>query len=304
MAKISFKGKKLKITSIVVGAAVLLVIVAVGVMALGIYKYHWKNKVVDFATEVVPYPAIKVNGDTVTVKEYNDKLNAIVNFQKEAKKVDFNSTEGKKTYSDLQDKISTQLIEDLIIGQFAGTNGIKVSTEDVNNEYKRLEQANGGEAELKKVLANYYKWSIQDFKNQIYYTTLRQKVAEKITGDDSQNKEAKDKATQILAEVKADPSKFGDLAKKYSMDSSAANGGDLGYFGKGKMVKEFEDAAFALRKDEISGIVKTVYGYHIIQVTDIKDKEIKARHILIKGKSFQDWLDAQKKNADIKKYLF
>ena len=303
MAKISFKGKNLKITSIAIGSVLILVIVVAGVMALGIYKYHWKNKVVDFVTEVIPYPAIKVTGDTVTVKEYNNKLNAIANFQQEAKKVDFNSAEGKKTYLDLQEKISNQLIEDLVIGQFAATNGIKLTNEDVNNEYKRLEQANGGESELKKVLANYYQWSIQDFKNQIYYTTLRQKVAEKITGDDNQNKEAKDKIGQILAEVKADPSKFGDLAKKYSQDPSAANGGDLGYFGKGKMVKEFEDAAFALKKDEISGVVKTVYGYHIIQVTDIKDKEIKARHILIKGKSFQDWLDAQKKNADIKKYL-
>lgn len=59
---------------------------------------------------------------------------------------------------------------------------------------------------------------------------------------------------------------FADLAKKYSSDSSAAKGGDLGWFEKGKMVPEFDAAAFALKDGETSGIVKTNFGYHIIKV--------------------------------------
>lgn len=79
------------------------------------------------------------------------------------------------------------------------------------------------------------------------------------------------KAEKILAEVKAAPEHFAELAKKYSEDTgSAAKGGDLGLFGRGMMVKSFEDAAFALKAGETSGIVETEFGLHIIRVTEIR----------------------------------
>jgi len=65
---------------------------------------------------------------------------------------------------------------------------------------------------------------------------------------------------------------FATLAAEYSEDTtSAANGGDIGYIGKGMTVTEFENAAFSLDVGEVSGIVETDYGYHIIKVTDHKD---------------------------------
>ena len=86
----------------------------------------------------------------------------------------------------------------------------------------------------------------------------------------------KDEATakEILEQVKADPSKFGDIAKEKSTDkTSGAKGGDLGMFGQGRMVPDFERAAFALKPNEISDVVKTQYGYHIIMVTERKEGE-------------------------------
>ncbi|MCL5430540.1 MAG: peptidyl-prolyl cis-trans isomerase [Candidatus Marsarchaeota archaeon] len=58
---------------------------------------------------------------------------------------------------------------------------------------------------------------------------------------------------------------FAKLAEQYSLDGTRKRGGDLGFFGKGMMVKEFESAAFALQKGQVSGIVKTQFGYHIIK---------------------------------------
>ena len=79
------------------------------------------------------------------------------------------------------------------------------------------------------------------------------------------------KAEGILAEVKADPSKFAAVAEKESQDpGSASQGGDLSFFGKGVMTKAFEDAVFNAKKGDIVGPVETEFGYHIIYVTDIQ----------------------------------
>ncbi len=78
-------------------------------------------------------------------------------------------------------------------------------------------------------------------------------------------------ANEVYEKVKKGED-FGKVAKKYSTGPSASNGGELGYFGKGKMVKPFETAAFALKVGEISKPVKTSFGYHVIQVTDRKKK--------------------------------
>jgi len=72
-------------------------------------------------------------------------------------------------------------------------------------------------------------------------------------------------AQDVEAQLKKGAS-FADLAKKYSTDSTAAKGGDLGWFDRGKMVPEFDKAAFALKDGETSGIVKSNFGYHIIKV--------------------------------------
>lgn len=80
--------------------------------------------------------------------------------------------------------------------------------------------------------------------------------------------EKESEAKDVLAKLKAGE-KFEDLAKQYSIDTyNKDTGGSLGTFGKGQMVKEFEDAAFALKPSEISDAVKTEFGYHIIKVTD------------------------------------
>ena len=85
--------------------------------------------------------------------------------------------------------------------------------------------------------------------------------------------EAKKKAEQVLAEVKKSPAKFAELAKKYSQDpGSGEKGGDLGLFGRGAMVKPFEDAVFGMKVGDVSGLVESQFGYHIIKLTEIAGK--------------------------------
>ena len=121
-----------------------------------------------------------------------------------------------------------------------------------------------------------------------------------------------DSARQLLAEVKAHPEKFADLAREKSTDTvSAKKGGDLGTFSPGRMLPEFDKVAFALQPGEISDVVKTQYGYHIIMVTERKDGEPRPfdqvkEHIraALRNKMVQDQvqghLDELKKTADLK----
>lgn len=81
----------------------------------------------------------------------------------------------------------------------------------------------------------------------------------------------REKAQGLLDKLRQNPASFPELAKAESQDpGSAANGGDLDFFGRGAMVKPFEDAVFSLGKGQISDLVETEFGYHIIEVTDIR----------------------------------
>lgn len=88
---------------------------------------------------------------------------------------------------------------------------------------------------------------------------------------ESDHKAARDKAESLLAQLKAKPGAFAELAKAHSQDpGSASRGGDLGFFGRGKMVRPFEEAVFSLAKGELSDVVQSDFGYHIILLTDVK----------------------------------
>ncbi len=88
-----------------------------------------------------------------------------------------------------------------------------------------------------------------------------------------QKEKARAQAQQLLEQVKKDPDSFAEVAKKHSQDSgSAPSGGDLDFFARGAMTKPFEDAAFALKKGQISDLVETEFGFHIIKLTDIKGR--------------------------------
>jgi len=111
---------------------------------------------------------------------------------------------------------------------------------------------------------------------------------------------ARAKVDEILAELRKTPDRFAELAKQHSQDpGSAPQGGDLGYFGRGAMVKPFEDATFKLSEGELSPVVESEFGYHIIKLTGKRKgeggaEERRASHILINAPQGAKSLDEAK----------
>ena len=120
-------------------------------------------------------------------------------------------------------------------------------------------------------LKTYYEQNLQRLSSQEERRASHILITAAKDAPDAEKKAARAKAEDLLKAVKAKPASFAELARKNSQDpGSAVKGGDLDFFGRGAMVKAFEDAAFSMKKSDISDVVESEFGYHIIQVTDIK----------------------------------
>ena len=120
-----------------------------------------------------------------------------------------------------------------------------------------------------------------------------------LTSEDNSSLVSLKKAEQIREEVVSGKLTFEEAAKKYSEDSSAENGGDLGYSSRGDFVPEFEAVAYNLSPGEISEPVKSQFGYHIIKLIEKNGDKIRSSHILIKKVVSAENYEAAKKKADL-----
>lgn len=191
-----------------------------------------------------------------------------------------------------------QLITEKLIDNEAAKQNIAVSEDEINAEFEEIKSNFPDEATFNMQL-QYMGITPEQFKDQLASEMKLRKLVEpeiEVTDEEIQQyydnnqsqfgtpeqvrashilvkKEDKELAEKILAEVK-NGGDFAELAKEYSEDGSAAQGGDLGFFGRGQMVAPFEEAAFSLDVNEISDLVESQFGYHIIKVTDKQEAEV------------------------------
>ena len=264
-----------------------------------------------------------VNGESITIQDINEQYERV-------------PEEYKQFIT--KEMILNQSIDELLLLQEAKKEGISVTAEELSEVIDNLIAQSGLSKEdfdktleeqnlTMEFLKDYYK------KQLIINNLLNKTVISKIIVSSSEieeyynnNKnefitpeqvrarhilvESVDEADEILKQLN-DGADFIELAKEKSTCPSASEGGDLGYFAIGQMVKEFEDAAFALEVGEISPVVETQFGYHIIKLLDKKpETAIKLEDAMqdIEEKlkqekqnaAFADYLDMLREKADIK----
>lgn len=270
-----------------------------------------QNKMVLKAASILDLPAAKINGMSVSYADYIRDLQTLNKYYSSA-----DSTE-KPTDEQISDQVLSRLIANLLVASEAKKYGVKVADDDINMMKSKVLTQFESEDAARAELMNRYGWTLEDYTERVIKPLLvEQKLqAAFIAGDDeagNKYKKAEVKASHILfmvedekndAKIKAQAEAvlkrikngedFAKLAGEFGSDSTKASGGDLGWFGKGDMVPEFEEAVFALEKDQLSDkLVKTQYGYHIIKVTDKRD-----------ARDFAAFMDDQIKNGKLKLYI-
>lgn len=296
------KGNK-QIVFFIVSFVVLLVC-CLGVIGLGTYRFGWDNKFVNTIVKVFAFPAAIVDGRVIKYSDWQEEARAVVIW---SKKQSANSSQQQ-----IEKDVLEKQIYDVLLKKMASRYDIKVTDVDINNKIEEITKQVGDKDKLLQNIRDYFGWDMAHFIKYIVYTEVLQDKLKDISANKLVLKEAEKRAKEVLSKVKKGDKKFEDLAKQYSDDpGSASKGGDLGWFPRGVMVKEFEDAAFNLKLGEISTLVKTQYGYHIILVEEktVEDaakgvkEQIKVSHILIAPETFESFLNKYRNEAKVYKFV-
>lgn len=300
---------KNKVGVLVKGAVAGLVVVIV--VGLGAWSYLIvRNNLTDNASlqfaRAVHLPAGFVNKKSISYVNYVNDLKAVKNFYEANKKKD--PTIAAPSDTELRKNVWDRLVRTVLLEDLASQSKAMVSLADTDEEFKKLSGALGSEDAANKMIQESYGWSSAEFKQRVIMPfLLQQKVFSTTSTVDKMNAQAQKRAEEVLAKVKEGKEQFGDLAKQYSQDGSASQGGDLGWFDSQTMVKPFSEAAFALKPGETSGIVKTQFGFHIIKLLELDEKKGKparahAAHILIRADADQ-FLEDLLKQSIIKQWV-
>ncbi|MFA6525765.1 MAG: peptidylprolyl isomerase [Patescibacteria group bacterium] len=302
--------KKRKNKKVIILAVVLFIVVILGGLAtvgFGVYKYHWDNQFAQTIVKTLPYPVAVVNGKIIKYSDYQSDVDALKYFYEKQKEL-YPDQAADWTIEEVRKNVMDRLIEDELASQIASQKGISVSQEEVDNEFNLIVSQATSQEEVEKTILDLYGWTPDQFKDKVLYKfLLRSKLETSIKEDPAIIAEPKAKAEEALAKIKSGELTFAEAALQYSDDATATSGGDLGYFGRGEMVKEFEDAAFGLEVGTVSDIVTTQFGYHIIKVDekttqgegDAAKEVVKASHILIAFPSIDDWLAGEVTKAKV-----
>jgi parvulin-like peptidyl-prolyl isomerase len=287
--------------------------------------------------------AAVVNGEAILWSQVDAEVaRAAAQFGMDPKSAEF-----AKQRAEISKAVVDQLIGTRLILQEARRRNITASEQEVNEQLEAIRKRFPSEAEFATALER-NGFTLASLRDIIRTTLVQRRVAEAVAPGQVSDEEVRkhfdanraqydqpaqikvghilfriaEKDQEAVAQAKArivqaklaDGAAFEDLAKQYSDDrASAERGGDLGFVTRGTLVKEFEEAAWSLRPGQISGLVKTQYGLHLIRVYEVK-AAAKADFDKVKGqireqllaarreKAFGAWVEEQRKSAKIERF--
>lgn len=294
------------------GLMVFLVLVGVVVvwyvvLGVGVYSGRWHGEKTVSVLHWAPLPSGMVGWRPLDYGAYLNQRQAVEHYTSYLR----TSTSGvyqAQSADDISATTITKMIR--LVGSEQALKKLKssVTAADVNQAYTSQLLQNGDAERVKATIFQLYGWSPEEFKtNVIRPAIIRDKLQEKLSFDESFSGAAKQQAQEVLALVNEGRETFTDLAKKYSDDVYGANGGDVGFVKQGDQTKEIDDVAFTLELNEVSALVHTKYGYHIIKPTERKTvdgvEQVHVFQITILAPQVDEYLDGEIKKSSVQVFV-
>ncbi|HHX58589.1 MAG TPA: hypothetical protein GX706_02385 [Candidatus Moranbacteria bacterium] len=248
-------------------------------------------------------------------------------------RVDFSTQEGEFRLKMKEREVLNKLVENAMIEILAEQHKIKITEKDLIDEFEKRAMEVGSKEILTREIKSLYGWSKEEFQQDILRSQLQLQALLKSYTSELKEKDSFKKITEVRENLKQDPANFDNLAKQFSEGESAERGGRLGWFKKEQMIAEVAEKAFNMNKDELSEVIISPLGYHIIRIDDVRftdsvsedknekkqeaaeikkneleggnlanerEMEVEVSQIFIKEDSFAQWLVDQKKNISVK----
>jgi len=294
-------------------------LVILGAIAFGTYRAYAQVATDPFTATVASIlrlPALKVGDQKVLYSDYLSDLKAIHVMQQYDKAN--NGPGAELTAEQMSDQVLLRLSNMILVNKAAKNYNLSVTDKDISDLKAQMLQQFKDEADANAQLMKRYGWTMAQYQEKVMKPfILQNKLSDAIAADPTLQTDIRNQAQQVLSQI-LNGADFATMAKQYGSDATAEQGGDLGWFGKGDMVPQFETAAFSLKKGEVDPVlVETQFGYHIIKLVDkrtttakdattgksVTKDEIRASHILFPYLDLGTYLDRISKQTDYHLYI-
>jgi len=271
---------------------------------LSLYKFKNNSTFLYRVTQVVPFPIAHSGSKFVAYENYLFELRHYIHYYETQQKLDFKTEAGKQQLADYKKRALDKVIDDAYIKQLADKNGIKISSQELDDWIAIVRSQNrfgANDKSLETTLRDNFGWSISDFRRSLKQQLLAQKVAASL---DTNTKTRAETALAIIKNGKLD---FAAAAKQYSDDPvSKDNGGEFGFLvdkTTPDLPAQTTAALFKLAPGQVSDIINIGYSLEIVKNIESQGDKVRGAHILFKFKDIKEYLNPLKDHQKTRRYI-
>lgn len=265
------------------------------------------------ATREEPLAAM-VNGQPIFLADYQEET-ARFEAAMAGQGFDLEGEDGQAMLAQMRRQVLDSMIEQVLIKQAATQEGVVISEDELDSAIRESIEEGGGQASFEAWLRT-SDLTYEDFRGEIRFQLLALAIFERVTGSIPITADqvharhivvnTEEEAQAILTQLQAGED-FVALARQRSQDQNTKEaGGDLGFFHRGQLISpEVEEAAFALSPGQISGVVRSQFGYHIVQVLEKAPDRPLPPELLnaLREQTFARWMQEQWDSATIERFI-